>query len=212
MKRLEQFLAFPLYASVAWLIWVLSLQLGSTGVATGLGGLVLIGFAAWIYGATRPAPPGRRRTATAAAALAVFVAVAGSQAGPRMWSGVTAAGAALGPSAERFTPQRLAELRARDTPVFVNFTAAWCITCLVNERIALSSPAVTDAFTRKGAAYLKADWTNRDPQITEVLASFGRSGVPLYVVYPSTRASSNEPTVLPAVLTEGLVLEAVERM
>ena len=92
--------------------------------------------------------------------------------------------------------------------MFVNFTAAWCITCLVNERVALHSPAVADAFARKGVVYLKADWTSKSPEIAAVLESFGRSGVPLYVVYGRTAALA--PRVLPQILSEGTVIEAVE--
>ena len=84
-------------------------------------------------------------------------------------------------------------------------TAAWCITCLVNERIALERPAVADAMARRGALYLKGDWTQQDPAITAYLARFGRNGVPLYVWYPSLGGHR----VLPQLLTEGIVLEAV---
>jgi thiol:disulfide interchange protein DsbD len=116
-------------------------------------------------------------------------------------------------SPEPFSPRRLGELRARGVPVFVNFTAAWCITCLVNERVALRSPAVTEAFARKGVVYLKADWTRRSAEIASVLQSFGRSGVPLYVVYPSRagRAVAPEPLVLPQILTEGTIIEAIDK-
>ena len=97
----------------------------------------------------------------------------------------------------------------------MNFTAAWCITCLVNERVALRSPAVAEAFARKGVVALKADWTSRDAQIARVLESFGRSGVPLYVLYPplgGDGAAGAEPMVLPAVVTEGMILDAVGRI
>jgi thiol:disulfide interchange protein len=95
----------------------------------------------------------------------------------------------------------------------VNFTAAWCITCLVNERVALRSPAVAEAFARKGVVYLKADWTNRSAEIASVLGSFGRSGVPLYVVYPARagQTAAPEPRVLPQILTETTILEAIDK-
>ena len=109
---------------------------------------------------------------------------------------------------EPFTPKRLAELRAGGTPVFVNFTAAWCITCLVNERVALHSPAVAEAFARKGVVYLKADWTSKSPEIAALLESFGRSGVPLYVVYG--RSATGAPRVLPQILSETGLVEAIE--
>ncbi|MFI5329114.1 MAG: thioredoxin family protein, partial [Candidatus Rokuibacteriota bacterium] len=121
--------------------------------------------------------------------------------------------APAGAAWEPYSPKRLAELRAQGKPVFVNFTAAWCITCLVNERVALRGPAVAEAFARKGVVYLKADWTSRSAEIASVLGSFGRSGVPLYVVYPSRagRASAPEPHVLPQILSEGTIIEAIDK-
>ena len=97
--------------------------------------------------------------------------------------------------------------------MFVNFTAAWCITCLVNERVALRGPAVAEAFARKGVVYLKADWTSRSAEIASVLGSFGRSGVPLYVVYPprGRQSAAPEPVVLPQILSEGLIIEAIDK-
>jgi thiol:disulfide interchange protein DsbD len=209
MARLEQALAFPLYATVAWLVWVVSRQAGPDGVALVLAGLLLIGLGAWLHHASRGANPRRRR----AASVVALGCVAGTLAlGPLAASSPPSSRAeAAGPLRwERFSPQRLAELRARGTPVFVNFTAAWCITCLVNERVALHSPAVADAFARKGVVYLKADWTSKSPEIAAVLESFGRSGVPLYVVYG--RAGALAPRVLPQILSEGTVIEAVERL
>jgi thiol:disulfide interchange protein DsbD len=119
-----------------------------------------------------------------------------------------------GLSFEPFSAERVAELRAQGIPVFVNFTAAWCITCLVNERLALRSSAVAATFARKGVVSLKADWTTRDPQIARVLESFGRSGVPLYLLYPRAAAgrAAGEPTVLPQILSEEMIIDAVERI
>ena len=99
-------------------------------------------------------------------------------------------------------------LLASGQPVFVNMTAAWCITCLVNERTALSTDAVREVFAGKRIAYLKGDWTNRNPEITRLLEKFGRSGVPLYVLYRGGR----EPVVLPQILTQSLVLDALGRI
>jgi thiol:disulfide interchange protein DsbD len=204
MDRLQQLLAFPLYASAAWLVWVVSLQAGPPGVGAALAGMLLIAFAAWLHRASRVARVPWRRAATAAVVAVAVGAVA---------LGALAGAAPLRPAAdvsrdwEPFTPERLAALRAAGTPVFVNVTAAWCLTCLVNERVALTSPAVADVFARKGVVRLKADWTRRDPAITRVLGSFGRNGVPLYVLYP---AAAGEPTVLPQILTEGIVIDATE--
>jgi thiol:disulfide interchange protein DsbD len=102
----------------------------------------------------------------------------------------------------------LAELRAAGTPVLVNMTADWCITCLANEQVALSSDAFAAAMRERGVTYLKGDWTRQDADITAFLESFGRSGVPLYVLYPP----HGEPVVLPQLLSPALVREAIEEL
>jgi thiol:disulfide interchange protein DsbD len=176
-------------------------------VAAALAGLALIGLAAWLSQAA-----GRwRRGALAGAALAGLAAVGAG--GIAATASVDSARVGEPGAPEPFTPRRLAELRARGKPVLVNFTAAWCITCLVNERMALRSPAVSAALARKDVVQLTADWTRRDSDVTRVLESFGRSGVPLYVLYPGGSGDARrEPTLLPAILTEGIVLDAVERL
>jgi thiol:disulfide interchange protein DsbD len=127
------------------------------------------------------------------------------------YSAVGSAAAGQGPESaalaeQAYTPGRLADLRAKGRPVFVNYTAAWCVSCQVNDRVALSTRRVAEAFRRQGVAYLKADWTRRDPVIAADLARFGRAGVPLYLVYP---AGGGAPVVLPSILTEGVVLKAL---
>ena len=209
MVHLERLLAFPLYATVAWLVWVVSQQAGPAGVAAALGGLVAIAFAAWLYQASRGARPRWRRVATAAGLALAFGAVGAAALDPRVDERGPAV-AAREAGWEPYSPARLAELRAAGTPVFVNVTAAWCITCLVNERVALRTAAVTGAFARKGVVTLKADWTTRDPDITRVLGSFGRSGVPLYLLYPP--GSAGEPALLPQILSERIVLDATEKI
>ena len=211
MVRLEQLLAFPLYASVAWLVWVVSQQAGPSGVAAALAGLVLIAFAVGLSRISRAAGGRWRRVATASV-VALGVAAIGAPALDSLVDTRAAARAARADDEawEPFSPQRLTELRAAGTPVFVNVTAAWCLTCLVNERVALRSSAVTDAFARKGVVRLKADWTTRDPAITRVLGSFERNGVPLYLLYPPGPAA--EPIVLPQILTEGVVVDATDKI
>jgi thiol:disulfide interchange protein DsbD len=215
MERLQQLLAFPLYATVAWLVWVLSRQVGPTGLAACLAGLVLLGLGAWLYESTRHSMSGARQIARAVAALCVIAALA-LMALPGAMTGTPGAGITESAGGdpipwEPYTPNRLAELRARGVPVFLNFTAAWCITCLVNERVALRSPDVASRFADKGVAYLKADWTRRNPEITSILASFDRSGVPLYLLYPVIGGRAEKAHVLPQILTERIVLEALER-
>jgi thiol:disulfide interchange protein DsbD len=108
--------------------------------------------------------------------------------------------------AQAWSPERVAELTAAGTPTFVNFTDDWCVTCKVNERVALSSPRVAEAFKASGVVYLKADWTARDDVIAAALKSYGRPGVPLYLVFPS---GGGAPTTLPQTLTEDIVIDAV---
>jgi len=122
----------------------------------------------------------------------------------------TAASASGGPSTgvnfdgwERFSRARMAEAVAAKKPVFVDFTAAWCITCLVNERVALETPGTKRAFEQTGTVKLKGDWTNRDPEITALLKELGRAGVPLYLFWP---AGADKPVILPQVLTEASIV------
>lgn len=204
MTRLKQVLAFPMYASAAWLVWVLSQQLGADGFASTLAGFILIALAAWLLGVTQDA--GRFGVSTAlslAAFIGALALIATLNTAPA--AGSTAQSAYTAGS-EAYSPQRLDELRAEGRTVFVNFTAAWCITCLMNERVALSTAEVKQALADGHVAYLKADWTNRDPAIAKALASFGRSGVPLYVVY---RPDGSPPEVLPQLLTPSVVLAAI---
>jgi thiol:disulfide interchange protein/DsbC/DsbD-like thiol-disulfide interchange protein len=213
MTRLSQALAFPLFASVAWLVWVVSRQAGPDGVALVLVGLLLIAFGAWLHHAARAAAPRWRRAATGVALVSAAAAIALAPLAAASPPSPSSTGAPAGAAWEPYSPRRLAELRAQGKPVFVNFTAAWCITCLVNERVALRGPAVAEAFARKGVVYLKADWTSRSAEIASVLGSFGRSGVPLYVVYPSRagRTVAPEPRVLPQILSEGTIIEAIDK-
>jgi thiol:disulfide interchange protein DsbD len=142
----------------------------------------------------------------------VLAAVLGAILLPVRFADVAAAAstqtsAAKGASAEEWLPYdaaRVAELRAQGTPLLVNFTASWCLTCLVNERNAFADPAVQKTFRGKGVTLMKGDWTNRDAAITQALTDFGRAGVPLYVVYNS-KPGSDAPVVLPQLLTAGIV-------
>ncbi|MEP9348667.1 protein-disulfide reductase DsbD domain-containing protein [Xanthobacter sp. KR7-225] len=205
MVRLRQGLAFPMYATAAWLVWVLTRQAGELGVMIALAGGVLVALAAWIYGV---AQHGRGRgLVPRALALA---AVAGTIALLPQLRAAAAPGAAPEATAgtERFSAARLADLRREGRPVFVNMTAAWCITCLVNERTALSTGAAKAAFRDKGVVYLKGDWTNQDPEITAFLRAFGRDGLPFYALYPK---GGGDPVVLPPVLTEARLVEALSR-
>jgi thiol:disulfide interchange protein DsbD len=210
MERLKQILAFPLYASAAWLVWVLSIQAGPNGVAAALAGMVLVAFAAFLYEAGRAASGGWRGVAMASAVLALLGALGVTSFAPRGAAPSATAGGGEGATLayETYTPARLAALRAEGRPVFLNLTAAWCITCLVNERVAIATREVETAMRENGVVYLKGDWTNRDPAITALLAEFGRNGVPLYVAYPS-KDTGGSPRVLPQILTPGEVAAAL---
>jgi thiol:disulfide interchange protein len=208
MDVFKQFLAFPLYATVAWLIWVLIQQVGPGQSLATLFGLVLVGFAAWIYGRTRfAAPLGRRLGAgLAAVGFALAVVLAGSVA--TTGRGVASASAQDRLAYEPFTAARLAALEAEGKPVFINLTADWCVTCLINERVALDSAGVRQAFAARGIVALKGDWTNRNPEITALLQQYGRSGVPLYLLY----GGKGNPVILPQILTASSVLDALGKV
>lgn len=210
METFKEFLAFPMFASAVWLMWVLSQQSGPTGVLFTLSGLVLIAFAMWLLKRS----PGSVFHGIAGILIISALALpwmvdrpSGNEAGKV--SGVTApdsGSSGNGPVWEAWSPDKVA--RAREAgPVFVNFTAAWCITCKVNESVALNSQRVRDAFNEAGVTYLKGDWTNEDPEITRALAEYNRSGVPLYLMYPRGQGRAE---VLPQILTESTILEAIE--
>ncbi len=209
MELLKQGLAFPMYAAAVWLIWVLAQQTSADAVAFALGGLVLIAFAAWVFQHSRTVTGFWRSIGYVAAAIAVATALIGARNGVsanEFLSNTYSANTTHG-GATPYSAQRLNELRQQGKPVFVNFTAAWCISCLVNERLALKQTAVVDAFAQQGIVYLKGDWTNRDAEISAKLAEFGRSGVPLYLYFPPQPNSS--PIVLPQILTPDIVLSAI---
>jgi thiol:disulfide interchange protein DsbD len=207
-ERIKEFLAFPMYASVAWLVWVLSQQTDSTGLFRVLLGLVAVAFAAWAVGRAQ-ASAGRAIVASLAAILglgASLALIAGPSLPPPRVAAAAPSQAYKGPVYEPYSPQRLEALLAEGKPVFVNLTAAWCITCLFNEQVALDTAQAKDEFAASGTVYLKGDWTNRDPAITALLRAHGRDGVPLYLHYP---AGKKEPEVLPQVLTPAVISEAI---
>jgi thiol:disulfide interchange protein DsbD len=203
MVTTRQILAFPLYGTVAWLIWVLMQEVAPGDALMVMFGLVAVGFAVWVYGRTR------MRWRRLGAALAVL-SVAGAITLAATAAPATAPQAAArdGLPYEAFSSARLAALTADNKPVFVNLTASWCITCLFNEHATLDSAAIRHAFAAHGVTALKGDWTRRNPDITAFLQQHGRSGVPLYLLYDK----SGEATVLPQILTEAAVLDAVGKI
>lgn len=209
MVGFRKLLAFPMYGAAAWLAWVLTVQAGDMALARLFSAAVAVALAAWLGGVAQRRQALGARPALAASTAGVLAAAALAVA---IWPGYQpATAAAAGPSvdipSEVYSPERLAAARAQGRPVFVNFTAAWCITCKVNERTALTSAEVADAFQRTGTVYLKADWTLKDEGIAAELARHGRAGVPLYLVYGK---GSTDGVILPQILTGGTVVRALE--
>jgi len=195
METFRQFLAFPMYATTAWLLWVLSTQTGPDALALGLCLLLLLALVAWISRyITRRIPRIILLILLIASSGAILLATAQMQDVPLT----------LAEDEESFSEARLSALRAEGIPVFVNATANWCITCKVNERVALSTQSVRRHFVQRGIRVLVADWTRRDPSIAEYLKQFGRNGVPTYVYYPPQGA----PVLLPQLLTAERVMDA----
>jgi len=200
MDVFRKALAFPMYAAAAWLAWVLAQQAGAEGLARLLAGAVTLGLAAWLFGMFQQ----RRAASGGGLGLAVGAAAALVAAGAVAAVPVGSSGLASQP----WSPQAVAAAQAQGHPALVNFTAAWCVTCQVNERVAFQTPEVARAFKRAGAVYFVADWTNRDAAIGDALQKQGRIGVPLYLLYD---AKGDPPQVLPQLLTPGAVAGALDR-
>lgn len=203
METFRQLLAFPMYASSAWLVWVLSQQSGSMGVFAALMGVVLIGFGVWLL---RHSPEGKtwRYIVRILAILSFLFAILMI---PSTQSSQSTASTDMG---QIWSQQKLDEVLSGDKPIFVEMTAAWCITCKLNHAVAINTNSTRRLFADHNVEYLVGDWTNQDPAITGYLASFGRSGVPLYVYYaPRKNGARPEAILLPQILTPGIVAQAI---
>jgi thiol:disulfide interchange protein DsbD len=206
MEGLRKALAFPMYGAAAWLAWVFVEEAGSGSLPYLFAAALLLAFGFWLWGVSqRTQIAGNRAAAIGGAIGALGLAVVTLNLGPKPMAAASAVGSTG--EVQAWTPTRPAELQAQGRPVFVDFTAAWCVTCKVNEAGALASPAVKAAFQKTGTIYLRADWTNRNAEIAHALQAQGRAGVPLYLVY-SRRGGA--PAILPQVLTEGDLLKALE--
>jgi len=188
MATFQRLLSLPMFLTALGLAWILGRQTGVDGMSLGLGAAVAVGLALWWLGRGGGWP----------AWIALLLAVAAPL--PLLPTEAPAARAEGPLAAEPFSEARLAELRAAATPVFVYFTADWCLTCKVNERGAMASAAVAEAFRARGIKVLAGDWTRGDPAIGRFLERHGRSGVPFYLFYPR---GGGEPEVLPQILTAG---------
>jgi thiol:disulfide interchange protein DsbD len=199
MDVAKQLLAFPMLATVVWLVWVASLQSGPPAVAAMLAMLVLLGFAAWVG---RQWSGRSARVAVASAVVAALVVAASIERADTP--------AASHAGWERYSTARLDELLAARRPVFVDFTAAWCVTCQVNERLVLAHPRVRERMQALGVVPVRADWTTPDPDITRALQQFGRDGVPLYVLYSGRE--DEPPRILPQLLTTDIVITELDEL
>ena len=205
LVRFRQLLAFPLYATVIWLAWVLGSQRDNDAVLRLLAALLGLGFALWAWrivrtGGVRPWGIAGVAALTGTAMVAWPLFAPEGQIAPR-----AAAAAADDGSWVAFTPAKVAQLTATGRPVFVDFTAAWCVTCQVNKRLVLNTDDVRAGFAGKNVVLVRADWTRRDDAITQALAALGRNGVPVYVLY----RPGKEPLLLPEVLQRQTVLDAL---
>lgn len=211
MEILRQAISVPLFATVIWLAWVLARAYGASVLALLLTSFLLLAIAGWFLGRW-PA----RRWSSSIVALLLLGVVALAVVGQRL-SSETSGNSADGASAQPFnsgawepwSPERLAAYQSQGRPVFVDFTASWCLTCQVNERAVLSQPGVQKAFADRKVVLLRADWTRHDKAITKALTALGRSGVPAYALYAPGNAT---PQLLPEVLTPGIVTDALSKL
>ena len=204
MNLFKQMLAYPMYGSVIWLMWVLILQTGAGGAVVALSGMLAIVFVIWLKSWIQGA-------GYALIAIVLYVTIFGMSL--PMLSTMEIATSAMPGGHEMtdietvpYSKSKLDELRAAGKPVLVDATAAWCITCQVNARVAIHTPRVMEQFKSHNITLMIADWTRPSNEITDYLRSFGFSGVPLVVYYPS----SEDPIVLPQILTEDIVLNTIQ--
>ncbi len=203
MVRFRQFLAFPMYLTALWLLWILGKQAGINAMALALAGMLGLVFVCWCW-------PLRPRNALSRGLLAlVFFLFC---LGPLTFLPLSSVELSNNNgydsentlTAQSFSQTTLKNYRDKGLPVFVYATASWCITCKVNEQVALHTDVVRNHFIEQNIIVLRADWTNSDPEITHYLQSFERSGVPIYVYYPPNA----EPLILPQILTPSIIFDS----
>lgn len=212
MERFQQFLAFPMYASAAWLVWVVSQQAGSNAVFLLLLAFILVAFSIWLWQSSRNSSSVWRLIGGIGSVSSLFfvgsIVVFTNNSVPSNLGhpSVGQSNSSSGPEYQVFDEHELTRIRQQGRAAFVNMTAAWCITCLANERVALSSAEIKTFFEDNDISYFKGDWTNQDEHISNYLAEFGRNSVPLYVYYPK---NSGSPKVLPQILTVSSLIENI---
>jgi len=209
MLHVKQFMGFLLLATLLFLLYVLGAQRGLEGAIWASCFLLIISIVCWMKGAfILPTASVAKRTVVRVFMLVLVLASGVYFIGGKFSSAnIVSADSRLRGDWQAFTPERIQAELERGHSVFVDFTAAWCLTCKFNEANVLESSAVREAFQRHAVVKLKADWTNGDPVITKLLQQFGRPGVPLYVLYPG---KSEEPIVFPELLTKSIILEKLE--
>ena len=213
MDVLKQAISVPIFITVIWLAWVLAQAYGAALLAALLAGFLLLAISGWFLGRW-PA----KRWASVVAALIVLTVIGVNVTAPKELAEAPSnppaqlpseSSAARSATWQPWSADAVSRSLAAGQPVFVDFTAKWCLSCQVNERVALNQPQVMQAFQAKNVALFRADWTRQDPAITEALTALGRSGVPVYALYAS---GQTEPQLLPQVLTPGIVTGALEKL
>jgi thiol:disulfide interchange protein len=206
METFKELMAFLIFGTVIWLAWVLQIQTSATGLVLLMAGFTGIGFAVWL--SRRGRGEAYSWLGVLIGTLSIFSSCIALQ--PASSASSLAISHEGGLTWEKFSPEKLAEYRSKGEPVFVDFTAAWCVSCQVNELLVFQSEAVKDKMRSLGFHLLKGDWTNEDPVITQTLAQFNRNGVPFYLIYGKGKGA---PAVqLPEVINAGLVLNELEKI
>jgi thiol:disulfide interchange protein len=207
MEILRQIVSIPIFATVIWLAWVLAQGYGADLLAALLCIFLLLAIAGWLLGRWPT-----KRWAAIAGTVIVLCAVAIGFAAPAELATVPVPSTTPSTAQNQWqpwSPASVSQYQAQGRPVFVDFTASWCLSCQVNERIALNRPQVQQAFAGAKVVLLRADWTRHDPAITQALAALGRDSVPVYLLYAPGQST---PQILPAVLTPGIVVDAVNKL
>ncbi len=208
MDSFKRFMAFPLYATCIWLLWVIGNQTGSAGMALVLLGCLLIALAIYLW--HENVNKHRWQVIKNITSLAATLAALMLLASPFLQPKTEALNAPEDADWQSYSAASLQQLLDADQAVFINVTADWCITCLLNERTTLSTAVIKQAFQEHNIHYLKADWTKHDPAITALLDRYGRSGIPLYLLY--SQSKPQDAIILPQILTKDIILEALETL
>ncbi len=206
MEILKQAVSIPIFATVIWLVWVFTQTAGIGALVNLLAAFLLLAIAGWILGRW-PAKAGSSVAAVLVLALAITLPVMAVR---RTGSQPVLAASPQHAQWEPFTPELVAKYRSEGRPVFVDFTASWCLSCQVNERVVLNRADVQNRLKTSGVALVRADWTRHDETIAQTLAGLGRNGVPTYALYPADPQAP--PVLLPEVLTPDIVISALDQI